>query len=138
MEAGERRWSAGESADQSSSSSGVLPSCLVVSRALLMAGTWLPIGQDAMKSRPLIGRFPDHLSCIPSCPLGHTCGGYQLQLFCFHLLPSCVNFLQKQDKVNTADSAFIFLIIFLISKDRWTGWSGQRRWSCLVWSLLER
>ena len=40
----------------------------------------------------------------------------------------------KQDKVNTADSAFIFLI----GQNKWSGWSGQRRWSCLVWSLLER
>ena len=44
----------------------------------------------------------------------------------------------KQDKVNTADSAFIFLIILLISQNKWSGWSGQRRWSCLVWSLRER
>ena len=41
-----------------------------------------------------------------------------------------------QDKVNTADSAFIFLIIQ--SQSQWSGWSGRRRWSCLVWSLLER
>ena len=41
-----------------------------------------------------------------------------------------------QDKVNTADSAFIFLIIQ--SQNQWWGWSGRRRWSCLVWSLLER
>ena len=42
----------------------------------------------------------------------------------------------KQDKVNSADSAFIFLIIQ--SQNQWSGWSGRRRWSCLVWSLLER
>ena len=43
----------------------------------------------------------------------------------------------KQDKVNTADSAFIFLINLLISQNKWPGWTGQRRWSCLVLSLLE-
>ena len=43
---------------------------------------------------------------------------------------------KKQDKVNSADSAFIFLIIQ--SQNQWSGWSGRRRWSCLVWSLLER
>ena len=42
----------------------------------------------------------------------------------------------KQDKVNTADPAFIFLIIQ--SQNQWSGWSGRRRWPCLVWSLLER
>ena len=42
----------------------------------------------------------------------------------------------KQDKVNKADSAFIFLIILLISQNQWLGWSGRRKWSCLVWSLL--
>ena len=31
----------------------------------------------------------------------------------------------EQDKVNNADSAFIFLI----SRNQWSGWSGQRRWS---------
>ena len=41
--------------------------------------------------------------------------------------------IQKQDKVNNADSAFIFLIIQSQNQ-----WSGQRRWPCLVWSLLER
>ena len=46
--------------------------------------------------------------------------------------------VNKQDKVNTADSAFIFLMILLISQNQWLGWSGQRRWSCLVLSLLER
>ena len=44
----------------------------------------------------------------------------------------------KQDKVNTADSAwmhkFIFLIIFVISQNRWTCWSGWKRWSCLVFA----
>ena len=40
----------------------------------------------------------------------------------------------QQDKVNTADSVFTFLI----SQNQWLVWSGQRRWSCLVWSLLER
>ena len=44
----------------------------------------------------------------------------------------------KQDKINTADSAFIFLIILLISKNRWSGWSGRKRCSCLAWSLLYR
>ena len=39
----------------------------------------------------------------------------------------------KQDKVNSADSAFIFLIIQSQNQ-----WSGRRRWPCLVWSLLER
>ena len=43
---------------------------------------------------------------------------------------------EKRDKVNSADSAFILLIIF--SQNQWSGWSGRRRWSCLVWSLLER
>ena len=51
-----------------------------------------------------------------------------------------VSFLVKnkleQDKVNTADSAFIILIIQ--SQSQWYGWSGRRRWSCLVWSLLDR
>ena len=42
----------------------------------------------------------------------------------------------KQDKVNNADSAFIFLTIQ--SQNQWSGWSGRRRWPCLVWSLLER
>ena len=42
----------------------------------------------------------------------------------------------EQDKVNTADSAFIFMTIQ--SQSQWSGWSGRRRWSCLVWSLLER
>ena len=44
--------------------------------------------------------------------------------------------VEKQDKVNNADSAFIFLIIQ--SQNQWSGWSGRRRWPCLVWSLLER
>ena len=44
--------------------------------------------------------------------------------------------IKKQDKVNNADSAFIFLIIQ--SQNQWSGWSGRRRWPCLVWSLLER
>ena len=44
--------------------------------------------------------------------------------------------IAKQDKVNNADSAFIFLIIQ--SQNQWSGWSGRRRWPCLVWSLLER
>ena len=43
-----------------------------------------------------------------------------------------------QDKVNNADCALIFMIILVISQNHWSGWSGQRRWSCLVWSLLER
>ena len=47
-----------------------------------------------------------------------------------------INF--RQDKVNTADSAFIFLIILLISQNKWSGWSGRKKWSFLVWSLLER
>ena len=42
----------------------------------------------------------------------------------------------KQDKVNNADSAFIFLIIQ--SQNQWSSWSGRRIWSGLVWSLLER
>ena len=44
--------------------------------------------------------------------------------------------IKKQDKVNTVDSAFIFLIIQ--SQNQWSSWSGRRRWSGLVWSLLER
>ena len=54
-------------------------------------------------------------------------------------LPVLIPFLEnwiKQDKVNNADSAFIFLIIQ--SQNQWSGWSGRRRWSCLVWSLLDR
>ena len=39
-----------------------------------------------------------------------------------------------QDKVNTADSAFLFLIIQ--SQNQWSGWSGRKGWSGLVWSLL--
>ena len=39
-----------------------------------------------------------------------------------------------QDKVNTADSAFIFLISLLISQNIWSGWSGWKRWSCLVFA----
>ena len=31
---------------------------------------------------------------------------------------------EEQDKVNTADSAFIFLIIQ--SQSQWSGWSGRR------------
>ena len=57
----------------------------------------------------------------------------------FSLSLACVEntrFLFKQDKVNNADSAFIFLIIQ--SQNQWSGWSGRRRWPCLVWSLLER
>ena len=34
----------------------------------------------------------------------------------------------KQSKVNTTDSAFIFLII---SQNHWSGWSGRRIWSGL-------
>ena len=41
-------------------------------------------------------------------------------------------FFLIQDKVNTADSAFIQNQ----SQNQWSGWSG--RWSCMVWSLLER
>ena len=44
--------------------------------------------------------------------------------------------VEKQDEVNTADSAFIFFIIQ--SQNQWSGWSGRRRWPRLVWSLLER
>ena len=51
-------------------------------------------------------------------------------------LPGSLVVCEKQDKVNSADSAFKFLIIQ--SQNQWSGWSGQRRWSCLVWSLLER
>ena len=43
---------------------------------------------------------------------------------------------QEQDKVNNADSAFIFFIIQ--SQNQWSGRSGRTRWPCLVWSLLER
>ena len=39
-----------------------------------------------------------------------------------------------QDKVNTADSA----LLFLISQTQWLDWSVQRTRSCLVGSLLER
>ena len=44
----------------------------------------------------------------------------------------------KNKTKYTADSAYIFLIILLISLNKWSGWSGRRRRSCLVWSLLER
>ena len=44
--------------------------------------------------------------------------------------------INQQNKVNSADSAFIILIIQ--SQSQWYGWSGRRRWSCLVWSLLDR
>ena len=57
----------------------------------------------------------------------------------FFLFLRCIQkviYIIQQDKVNTADSAFIFLIIQ--SQSQWSGWSGRRRWSCLVWSLLER
>ena len=43
----------------------------------------------------------------------------------------------KQDKINTADSAFIFLTFLLSSQNRRLGWSGRRIWSGLVWSLLD-
>ena len=46
------------------------------------------------------------------------------------VLPSVTKYCQVQDKVNTADSAFIFLIIQ--SQNQWSGLSGQKRWSCLV------
>ena len=52
--------------------------------------------------------------------------------------PSHTKGLWKQDQVNTADFAFIFLIILFISQNKWSGWSGRRRWFCLVWSLQER
>ena len=39
----------------------------------------------------------------------------------------------EQDKWNSADSAFMFLIIQSQNQ-----WSGQRIWPCLVWSLIER
>ena len=40
----------------------------------------------------------------------------------------------KQDKVNNADSAFIFLIILLISQNQWL--VGQGGVDGLVWSGL--
>ena len=46
------------------------------------------------------------------------------------VLPSVTKYCQVQDKVNTADSAYIFLIIQ--SQKQWSGWSGRRRWSCLA------
>ena len=51
------------------------------------------------------------------------------------MLKEYTNLLQ-QDKVNSADSAFIFLIIQ--SQNQWSGWSRRRSWSCLVWYFLER
>ena len=45
----------------------------------------------------------------------------------------CPQNIFKQDKVNNADSAFIFLIIQSQNQ-----WSGRKRWPCLIWSLLER
>ena len=41
---------------------------------------------------------------------------------------------KKEHKVNTSDSAIIFLIIFLISQNQWSGWSRRRRWSGLVFA----
>ena len=57
-------------------------------------------------------------------------------IFCTINIQKCFETYNKQDKVNNADSAFIFLIIQ--SQNQWSGWSGRRRWTCLVWSLLER
>ena len=51
-----------------------------------------------------------------------------------HVMIGILSLQIKQDKVNTADSAFIFLIILLISQNRWSGWSGRRRWSGLVFA----
>ena len=53
-----------------------------------------------------------------------------------YLIFNCFSRGKEQDKVIIADSAFIFLIIQ--SQSQWSGWSGRKRWSCLVWSLLER
>ena len=89
--AGERRWSADHSADQSSSSCPVLPSCLVVSGALLMAGSLPAIGQDARRGRNLIGPTAQSL-LTAGCPafraahtLQYTWNRVQLQIFAFKL-----------------------------------------------------
>ena len=89
--AGERRWSADHTADQSSSSCPVLPSCLVVSGALLMAGSLPAIGQDARRGRNLIGPTAQSL-LTAGCPafraahtLQYTWNRVQLQIFAFKL-----------------------------------------------------
>ena len=89
--AGERRWSADHTADQSSSSCPVLPSCLVVSGALLMAGSLPAIGQDARRGRNLIGPTAQSL-LTAGCPafraahtLQYTWNRVQLQMFAFKL-----------------------------------------------------
>ena len=33
---------------------------------------------------------------------------------------------------------FSIYILIIQSQSQWSGWSEQKRWSCLVWSLLER
>ena len=87
--AGERRWSADHSADQSSSSCPVLPSCLVVSGALLMAGSLPAIGQDARRGRNLIGPTAQSL-LTAGCPAFRAAHTLQIHLesrptanFCF-------------------------------------------------------
>ena len=51
----------------------------------------------------------------------------------FIVISNISKYKKEQDKVNNADSAFIFLIIQSQNQ-----WSGRRRWPCLVLSLLER
>ena len=45
-------------------------------------------------------------------------------------------FARTRQSKHCGLSIYIFLIIQ--SQNQWSGWSGQRRWSGLVWSLLER
>ena len=62
---------------------------------------------------------------------------WPLRLHYTTIRPFCdraaANSKKEQDKVNNADSAFIFLIIQSQNQ-----WSSRKRWPCLVWSLLER
>ena len=80
----------------------------------------------------------------PPCPFWFPSGFFWDTLY-FYKLPKGEAFFitqqleniqweVEQDKVNNADSA----LIFLISQNQWSCWSGRRRWSWLVWSLLER
>ena len=74
------------------------------------------------------------LFCLVINNMAFVLSSHQQRGFCY--VPTLTTWLSKQDKVISADSAFIFLIIQ--SQNQWSGWSGRRRWSCLVWSLLER
>ena len=52
----------------------------------------------------------------------------------FVIFPRFTEILCEQDKVNNADSAFIFLI--MQSQNQRSGWSGQVGEDGLVWSGL--